>query len=67
MVYFAYFLLLKVCKICREKFEQFFDEETEEWHLRDSIRVDGRVSICIVDILSAENQKGVNVQSSMFL
>lgn len=30
------------CKICRENFEQFFDEETEEWHLRDAIRVDGR-------------------------
>ncbi|XP_041461947.1 uncharacterized protein LOC121413253 [Lytechinus variegatus] len=30
------------CKICRESFEQFFNEETEEWHFRDAIRVDGK-------------------------
>ena len=25
--------------MCGEQFEQFWDEEAEEWHLRDAVRV----------------------------
>lgn len=29
------------CDVCHDKFETFFNEETEEWHLRNAIRVEG--------------------------
>lgn len=28
------------CEVCHDKFEQFYNEEKEEWHLRMAIRVD---------------------------
>ncbi|KAJ8927145.1 hypothetical protein NQ314_020418 [Rhamnusium bicolor] len=28
------------CNVCHDKFDQFFHEEKEEWHLRNAIRVD---------------------------
>ncbi|XP_017783738.1 PREDICTED: uncharacterized protein LOC108567653 isoform X2 [Nicrophorus vespilloides] len=28
------------CEVCQEKFEQFYNEEKEEWHLRMAIRID---------------------------
>uniref|UniRef100_G1PRY9 Pre-mRNA cleavage complex 2 protein Pcf11 n=1 Tax=Myotis lucifugus TaxID=59463 RepID=G1PRY9_MYOLU len=31
------------CKICQEQFEQYWDEEEEEWHLKNAIRVDGKI------------------------
>ncbi|CAD7013796.1 unnamed protein product [Ceratitis capitata] len=31
------------CEICQEKLEQFYHDETEEWHLRNAIRVDDKV------------------------
>lgn len=41
----------KICDMCHDQFETFFHEETEEWHLRNAIRVDGRVyhPICFQD------------------
>ncbi|XP_014668946.1 PREDICTED: uncharacterized protein LOC106810179 [Priapulus caudatus] len=30
------------CEICREEFEQFWDEDEEEWKLKNAIRVDGK-------------------------
>lgn len=30
------------CEVCQDKFEQFFNEEKEEWHLRMAIRVDDK-------------------------
>lgn len=41
----------KICDMCHDQFETFFHEETEEWHLRNAIRVDGRVyhPICFED------------------
>ncbi|XP_058455421.1 uncharacterized protein LOC131432880 [Malaya genurostris] len=30
----------KRCHMCHDDFEQFYNEETEEWHLKNAIRVD---------------------------
>ncbi len=34
---------LQVCDICGETFEQFWDEDAEEWHLKDALRVNNKV------------------------
>lgn len=31
------------CDVCQEPFQQFYNEETEEWHLRPAVRVEDRV------------------------
>lgn len=31
----------KACDMCHDQFETFFNEETEEWHLRNAVQVDG--------------------------
>lgn len=28
------------CEMCHDQFEQFFCEETEEWHLRSALKID---------------------------
>ncbi|XP_030636860.1 pre-mRNA cleavage complex 2 protein Pcf11 isoform X2 [Chanos chanos] len=30
------------CEICQEQFETYWEEEEEEWHLKNAIRVDGK-------------------------
>ncbi|GJQ65408.1 hypothetical protein Trydic_g7518 [Trypoxylus dichotomus] len=30
------------CEVCQDRFDQFYNEEKEEWHLRMAIRVDGK-------------------------
>ncbi|XP_051881877.1 pre-mRNA cleavage complex 2 protein Pcf11 [Pristis pectinata] len=30
----------EVCEICQEAFEQYWDEDEEEWHLKNAVRVD---------------------------
>ncbi|XP_067890022.1 pre-mRNA cleavage complex 2 protein Pcf11 [Heterodontus francisci] len=32
----------EVCEICQEAFEQYWDEDEEEWHLKNAVRVDNR-------------------------
>ncbi|XP_078475121.1 LOW QUALITY PROTEIN: pre-mRNA cleavage complex 2 protein Pcf11 [Lampetra planeri] len=32
----------ELCEICREQFEQYWDEDEEEWHLKNAVRVDSR-------------------------
>ena len=41
----------QMCDICRDPFEQFYDDEEEEWHLRDAMRADGRTyhPVCYED------------------
>lgn len=41
----------KICEVCHEPFDQFYDEELEEWHLRPAVRVDEHVyhPICYED------------------
>jgi hypothetical protein len=43
--------LFQVCEICADPFEQFWDEESEEWHLKDAIRVEGKTyhPVCYED------------------
>lgn len=38
--------------MCGDAFEQFFDEESEEWHLKNALRVDGKVKMTVVANLS---------------
>ena len=37
------FCVLQSCEICQEAFEMYWEEEEEEWHLRDALRVEGKV------------------------
>lgn len=30
-----------VCILCQDKFDQFYNQDIEEWQLRNAIRVDG--------------------------
>lgn len=41
----------RVCDMCHDEFEQFYNEETEEWHLRNAIKVDEKCyhPICYED------------------
>ncbi|XP_007900906.1 pre-mRNA cleavage complex 2 protein Pcf11 isoform X1 [Callorhinchus milii] len=32
----------EICEICQEPFEQYWDEDEEEWHLKNAVRVEGR-------------------------
>ncbi|XP_011188531.1 uncharacterized protein LOC105215984 isoform X1 [Zeugodacus cucurbitae] len=49
----------RVCDMCQEKFEQFYHEETEEWHLRNAIRVEDKIyhPLCYEDYKAALNAK----------
>jgi len=39
------------CQLCHDKFEQFYNEEKEEWHLRHAIVVDDKLyhPVCYKD------------------
>ncbi|CAG9762223.1 unnamed protein product [Ceutorhynchus assimilis] len=39
------------CHVCRDTFEQFFNEEKEEWHLRNAIKIDDKTyhPVCYED------------------
>lgn len=39
------------CEMCKDKFEQFYNEEKEEWHLRRAIKVEDKIyhPICYED------------------
>lgn len=41
----------KSCDMCHDQFETFFNEETEEWHLRNAVRMDDKTyhPICYQD------------------
>lgn len=45
------------CEICQDKFEQFYNEEKEEWHLRMAMRVDGKTyhPLCYEDYQASLN------------
>lgn len=33
----------ELCTICAEQFEQFWEEEEEEWHFREAVRIEGKL------------------------
>lgn len=39
------------CDMCHDKFDQFYNEETEEWHLRSALKIDDKFyhPICYED------------------
>lgn len=41
----------RTCEMCHDKFDQFFNEETEEWHLRSALKIDDKFyhPICYED------------------
>lgn len=41
-----------VCEVCQDRFEQFYNEEREEWHLKMAVRVDGKTyhPLCYEDL-----------------
>jgi hypothetical protein len=43
--------MFQMCNICMEVFEQYWNEELEEWHLRDAIKVNNKTyhPICYED------------------
>ncbi|ALC41827.1 Pcf11 [Drosophila busckii] len=47
----------RCCDMCHEKFEQFYNEELEEWHLRSAMRVDDKFyhPLCYEDYKSSLN------------
>ncbi|XP_037944227.1 pre-mRNA cleavage complex 2 protein Pcf11-like [Teleopsis dalmanni] len=47
----------RCCDMCHEKFEQFYNEEHEEWHLRSAIRVEDKIyhPLCYEDYKTALN------------
>ncbi|XP_036334339.1 uncharacterized protein LOC118744970 isoform X1 [Rhagoletis pomonella] len=49
----------RACDMCQEKFEQFYHEETEEWHLRNATRVEDKIyhPLCYEDYKAALNAK----------
>lgn len=40
-----------MCVICKDPFEQFYDDDEEEWHLRDAIRIENKTyhPVCYED------------------
>lgn len=52
----------KICDMCHDPFETFFHEETEDWHLRNAIRVDDHVyhPICYEDFKVNSDSFNIN-------
>lgn len=44
------------CVVCEDRFEQFYNEELEEWHLRNAMAVDGQIyhPVCYKDQQTAK-------------
>lgn len=47
----------RACDMCQEKFEQFYNEDLEEWHLRAALRVDDKIyhPLCYEDYKASLN------------
>lgn len=53
----------RACDMCQEKFEQFYDNELEEWHLRCAIRIEDKIyhPLCYEDYkVESSEQKSFN-------
>ncbi|XP_065367764.1 uncharacterized protein Pcf11 isoform X2 [Calliphora vicina] len=47
----------RACDMCQEKFEQYYDNELEEWHLRSAIRIEDKIyhPLCYEDYKASLN------------
>ncbi|KNC29047.1 hypothetical protein FF38_00279, partial [Lucilia cuprina] len=47
----------RACDMCQEKFEQYYDNELEEWHLRCAIRIEDKIyhPLCYEDYKASLN------------
>ena len=45
-------LFFKVCFVCKESFDSYWDEEKDEWRFKDAYQVGNRVyhTICYEDV-----------------
>ena len=50
-VYLKCQTLFQLCAVCGDPFEQYWDEEAEEWHLRNAISISGKVGCSTVMFL----------------
>uniref|UniRef100_A0A8C4NF08 Pre-mRNA cleavage complex 2 protein Pcf11 n=1 Tax=Eptatretus burgeri TaxID=7764 RepID=A0A8C4NF08_EPTBU len=64
----------ELCDICQEAFQQYWDEDEEEWHLKNAVRVDNKVwlgspyTLTCFDITSQSNFGSDNtIISSVFV
>ncbi|XP_017022387.1 pre-mRNA cleavage complex 2 protein Pcf11 isoform X5 [Drosophila kikkawai] len=55
----------RCCDMCHEKFEQFYNEELEEWHLRSAIRVEDKIyhPLCYEDYKASLNPPAEEVKT----
>lgn len=58
-------MLVQVCPICHEAFEQFWEEDHEEWHFKDAVRINEIVYhvTCYEDAKESDGQSSVTVPS----
>ncbi|CAF0780693.1 unnamed protein product [Didymodactylos carnosus] len=57
------------CCVCGDQFQNFFDDNRDEWHLRDAIRVDGKTyhPICYQDVkaeITSNNITPMNINNN---
>ncbi|UJR30736.1 hypothetical protein I4U23_018256 [Adineta vaga] len=57
------------CYVCHDPFENFFDDNREEWCLKDAIRVDGKTyhPICYQDVKFHETDEKPSTSDSLTL
>lgn len=48
----------ETCDVCHDRFEYFFNEETEDWHLKNAMRVDDKIyhPTCHEDKMASEER-----------
>lgn len=57
----------ETCDVCHDKFEYFYNEETEDWHLKDATRVDDKIyhPTCYDDMKAIEQRQETEQDKSM--
>lgn len=54
----------RACDVCQEKFEQFYNEDQEEWHLRAATRVEDKIyhPLCYEDYKASLNPPNLETE-----
>ncbi|XP_055915794.1 uncharacterized protein LOC129948789 [Eupeodes corollae] len=57
----------RACDMCQEKFEQFYNEDQEEWHLRAAIRVEDKIyhPLCYEDYKASLNPPAPEIEDKI--